>query len=84
MMTPQQLRMARAGLGWTLADLARKADVNPNTLSRYEGGKDVLSGVLRKAEAALRGAGVSFADENKTVSVSVPFIERKQKKRLRR
>ena len=84
MITPQQLRMARAGLGWTLADLARKADVNPNTLSRYEGGKDVLSGVLRKTETALRAAGVAFADENKTVSVRVPLMERQKKSKRRR
>src|SRR5579871_5921526 len=84
MMCPQQLRMARAGLGWTLADLAKKADVNPNTLSRYEGGKDVLSGVLRKAEAALRSAGVSFGEDNKTISVTLPLIERPKKSKRRR
>ena len=62
MITPEQLRMARAGLGWTLGELAKRAGVNPNTLSRYESGRDILSGTLRKAEEALRAAGIVFTD----------------------
>lgn len=81
MMTPQQLRMARAGLGWTLADLAKKAKVNPNTLSRYEGGRDVLSSVLRKSEAALRAAGVILSDDGHRVTVTIPIHEHSKKSR---
>ena len=68
--------MARAGLGWTLADLAKKSGVNPNTLSRYESGREMLSGKLRKVEAALRAAGVVFTEEDDVVAVSLPLIEK--------
>ena len=81
MITPQQLRMARAGLGWTLADLGKKAKVNPNTLSRYESGRDVLSGILRKTEAALRAAGVVFSDDGHAVTVTVPIHQHSKKSR---
>jgi transcriptional regulator with XRE-family HTH domain len=76
--TPKHLRMARAGLGWTLADLAKRADVNPNTLSRYEVGKDVLASTVHKVEHVLRAAGVSFIEEHDRIAVSVPEIEKKK------
>jgi transcriptional regulator with XRE-family HTH domain len=72
MITSQHLRMARAGLGWTLRDLADRADVNPNTISRYEAGRDVLSGTLRKVEDTLKAAGVVFVDDEAGPGVRVP------------
>ena len=63
MIHPEHMRMARAGLGWTLNDLAEKAGVNPNTISRFEMGRDVMAGTLRKAERALQEAGVVFIDD---------------------
>lgn len=69
MIRPEHLRMARAGLGWTLRDMAERADVNPNTISRYETGKDILAGTLHKMEAALHAAGVVFTDEPGGVGV---------------
>ena len=69
---PAQLRMARAGLGWSLAELAQKAGVNPNTLSRYERGKDVLTSVLLKTEKVLRAEGVLFDEEGPFFGVRVP------------
>jgi transcriptional regulator with XRE-family HTH domain len=62
--------MARAGLGWTLRDLAKRAQVNPNTISRYETGKDIMAGTLRKIEAALQAGGVTFIDEAGTIGVT--------------
>jgi transcriptional regulator with XRE-family HTH domain len=70
---PEHLRMARAGLGWTLRDLAHRAEVNPNTISRYETGKDIMAGTLRKIEATLRAAGVGFIDEPGTTGVTIPL-----------
>ena len=72
MISPRQVRMARAGLGWTLAELARRGHVNPNTLSRYEAGRDVLSGTVRKMEGVLKEAGVEFIDEPDKEGVSLP------------
>lgn len=61
--------MARAGLGWTLRGLAERAGVNPNTISRYETGRDIMAGTLHKMESTLRGAGVVFIDEPGWVGV---------------
>lgn len=71
MIRPEQLRMARAGLGWTLNDLAERAGVNPNTISRYEVGRDVLSGTLLKIEIALHDAGVTFVDDKQGLGVLI-------------
>ena len=56
------MRLARAGLGWNLQALAKRAGVNPNTLFRFEPGRDILSGTLRKVEEALRAARIAFTD----------------------
>jgi transcriptional regulator with XRE-family HTH domain len=63
-MRPIHLRMARAALGWTLKDLADRAKVNLNTISRYEAGHEILTGTMRKIEDALRGEGIVFVDED--------------------
>jgi transcriptional regulator with XRE-family HTH domain len=75
MIGPQHLRMARAGLGWTLIDLAERSGVNPNTISRYEQGQEGMVGKLRKLEAALRAAGVIFTEDTSMVGVQVPLLE---------
>lgn len=72
MITPQQMRMARAGLGWNLGELAARAEVNPNTISRYESGKDLLASKLRRLEEALRAAGATFSDGPGVTGVQVP------------
>jgi len=74
MIHPEQLRMARAGLGWTLQDLAGRAGVNPNTISRFEQGRDVMAGKLRRIEATLAAAGVRFIDDSSGLGA---VIERK-------
>jgi transcriptional regulator with XRE-family HTH domain len=74
MISAQHLRMARAGLGWTLIDLAERSGVNPNTISRYETGREGMSAKLRKLEAALRAAGVIFGEEDALVGVRLPLI----------
>lgn len=63
MIRPMHLRMARAALGWSLKDLAEKADVNINTISRYEAGAQVMSGTISKIEAALVQQGVIFLED---------------------
>jgi transcriptional regulator with XRE-family HTH domain len=81
MIGAQHLRMARAGLGWTLIDLSEHSGVNPNTISRYEQGQEGMVGKLRKLEAALRAAGVVFGEDGKTVIVQVPLLDEGQKAR---
>jgi len=64
MMSRTQLRMARAALDWTLKDLAQRAGVNLNTISRYEAGGSMLSHTLERIEMVLRAAGIGFVDED--------------------
>ena len=75
MIGPQHLRMARAGLGWTLIDLSEHSGVNPNTISRYEQGQEGLVSKWRKLEAALQKAGVVFIEGGNIVAVQVPLLE---------
>jgi transcriptional regulator with XRE-family HTH domain len=64
MIRPLHLRMARAALGWSLKELAERAEVNMNTISRYEGGSQVMSGTISKIEAVLVREGVIFLDDD--------------------
>lgn len=64
-MKPAQVRMARAALNWSLADLATAAGVHRNTISNFETGKfggseDALGAI----QSALEAAGVEFIPEN--------------------
>ena len=64
-MKPAQMRMARAALNWSLADLAEAAGVHRNTISnfetgRYAGDPDKIA-AMRKA---LEKAGIVFVEEN--------------------
>ncbi len=64
-MKPAQVRMARAALNWSLADLASAAGVHRNTISNFETGK--YAGDQEKLavmRAALEAAGVVFIPEN--------------------
>jgi len=72
MLLPAQVRMARAGLGWSLLDLAERAQINPNTVSRYERGAEVRSGVLQKIEAVFRAEGIVFFDDGVEAGIKVP------------
>ena len=69
MITPAHMRMARAGLGWNLQALAERSRINPNTISRFEVGKDIMSSKLRHLEEVLVQAGVEFIDEGDAIGV---------------
>jgi transcriptional regulator with XRE-family HTH domain len=66
MITPEQVRMARAALGWGVRELGKRADVAANTVSRYENGMGTTVKTLGQVQAALEGGGVVFipADES--------------------
>jgi transcriptional regulator with XRE-family HTH domain len=51
--------------------LAERSGVNPNTISRFEGGKDIMSSKLRRLEAVLLQAGVEFIDDAEVIGVRV-------------
>lgn len=63
-MTPVQMRMARAALGWGVRDLADQAGVTANTVSRIETGADAKQSTVAALKAALEAGGVEFIAEN--------------------
>lgn len=56
-MTPTQCKMARAALGWSVQKLGEKAGTTPNTVSRFENGKDSYTSTANKLREALEGSG---------------------------
>ena len=64
MITREQLRMARAALGWSVLEAAARAGVAPNTITRYENGTDAYGSTLAKLRRAFEKAGLSFIDGN--------------------
>lgn len=71
-MDAKQCRMARAGLGWTAADLATIANVGTATVARFELGAQVNGDSLDRMAKALVDAGASFTDRSGRIGVTVP------------
>jgi DNA-binding XRE family transcriptional regulator len=57
-----QFRGARAMAGLKVAELARKAEVAPNTIVRIEGGRRVGPRSLTAVKGALEASGIEFLD----------------------
>ena len=62
--TPIQCKLGRTAVGYGLRDLAAKANVSPNTISRLERGENMHDETLVKVRKALEKAGVRFIAEN--------------------
>ena len=60
MITPSQIRMARAALGWSVHELGKRAGVAGNTVSRFENGSGAMVDTLERMQTALESAGVVF------------------------
>ena len=63
-MKPIQLKMARAAAGWGVRELAKKAGVTANTVTRIENGADAKQSTINRLQQALEAAGVEFIEEN--------------------
>jgi transcriptional regulator with XRE-family HTH domain len=57
-----QVRMARAAVGWGVRELAKKAGVTANTVTRIENGADAKQSTMDKLQSALEAAGIEFTD----------------------
>jgi DNA-binding XRE family transcriptional regulator len=57
-----QFRGARAMVRLKVAELARMADVAPNTIVRIEGGRKVSQRSLGAVQGALEASGIEFLD----------------------
>ena len=64
--TPEQLRAARALLGWSQTELAKQAGMSLPTVKRVEteGGPRVSEEARSTLQRALALGGVEFIDEN--------------------
>ena len=63
MLTPAQLRAARAMVGWSREDLAQKSGVSAPAARDFEvNGSDPKQGTVQKWRRALETAGVKFID----------------------
>ena len=57
-----QLRMARAAVGWGVRELAKKAGITANTVTRIENGADAKQSTMDRLQLALEAAGVEFTN----------------------
>ena len=57
-----QLRMARAAIGWGVRELAAKAGVTANTVTRIENGSDAKQSTINALQRALEVAGIEFTN----------------------
>lgn len=69
-----QVRLARAALDWNVLDLAAKADMNKNTVVRFEKDGHTNRSTLSKLRETLEAAGVEFIwqDEKEGVLFAPP------------
>jgi transcriptional regulator with XRE-family HTH domain len=63
-MNPVQIRMARAAVGWGVRELAEKAGVTANTITRIENGADAKQSTMGAIRLAFEEAGVQFISED--------------------
>ena len=63
-MSPEQCKMARAGLGLGVRELADMAKVSTNTITRFERGEPLKERTLDAIRRALESAGVEFISED--------------------
>lgn len=64
--------MARAGLDWTLDDLASNSGVARRTIAKFESGGNVLPEKVEALRAALAAHGAEFINGGKSIGVRVP------------
>lgn len=64
MVTSAQIRAARALLDWTVRDLAERAGVHRNTITRAETDATGPGTAHAAIKAALESAGVQFIEPN--------------------
>ena len=64
MMKAVQLKMARVAVGWGVRELAKKAGVTANTVTRIEIGADAKQSTMDRLQHALETAGIEFIQEN--------------------
>jgi transcriptional regulator with XRE-family HTH domain len=67
--------MVRAGLGWTLDDLAEASGVNRRTILNFENDGPASPASLTKLRAAMEAEGVVFIERGVYLGGVVPPME---------
>ena len=76
--TSLQVRLARHALGLSLRDLAKVAELSPNTITRFELGKGGLqSASLARLQEVFEARGVVFVAADATGSATVRLKDSK-------
>ncbi|MBF0143753.1 MAG: transcriptional regulator [Magnetococcales bacterium] len=63
MITPDQCRMARAILGWSLVDLVEQTGLALNTIHRFEHGGNTFTSTVNTLRHAFENHGIEFIPE---------------------
>lgn len=66
MLVSEQIRAARALLGWSARELAERTGLHITTVQRLESGSGPISGnirSIRRIHSALEAAGTEFIDD---------------------
>jgi transcriptional regulator with XRE-family HTH domain len=75
MITPRQCKMARAALGWSVLELAKRAKVSGATVNRFEVGRArPVPATLQVIRHAFEAAGVQFMDDQ-GVRIPAPTVQ---------
>jgi transcriptional regulator with XRE-family HTH domain len=65
MISSEQCRAARAWLGWSQQELARRAHVGLSTIKDFErGDRKPIANNLNAIQSAIEAEGITFIDEN--------------------
>src|SRR5512132_2359434 len=59
---PAASSVARAAIGWGVRELAEKAGVTANTVTRIENGADAKQSTINALQRALEAAGIEFTN----------------------
>lgn len=63
-MTEEQCRLARAMLGWSVAELSRRANVGLRTIREFEaGGRPILDTTRNRLRAVFTVSGIEFLND---------------------
>lgn len=75
------VRMARAGLGLSMKDLARISSVSANTISRIEADYPANLSTLQVLRTTFEALGASFNDDG-SVSISAEAVAKRRERLL--
>jgi len=63
-MNAAQCKMARAALGFGVRELASRAEVSTQTVTRFERGEALKAATVERLQTVLEACGIEFIPEN--------------------